>query len=119
VSFHLCQAVGAYVLSRLRPPITCRIGNPEEVYLDLGKGENNLEKLSVFVDTLESFDGPTSDSNRAGITTAFQEILMSIIAFAAIEEMHPVWHRPPNCWYGMRRHSAVKRQRWFKRREGP
>lgn len=93
LSLETYHPVGSYDCSRLRLPLTFRVGNPGEVYAGIGKGEINLEKLPVFTDTLGPFGSPTSDSKRAGITTEFQQILMLVVAFAAGEKMAPVFHR--------------------------
>ena len=81
VSLESRHSVGSYNMGRLKPPIVFRKGKPEESYKGIGKETINIAGLPVFADELGPFGSPTSDSERAMITTDTQSMLMVIISF--------------------------------------
>lgn len=72
---------GAYDLDRIQPPITFRIGQQDEAYSGIGRGEIKLAGLPVFGDHLGPFGCTTSDSERAMIRLATTRLLMVLISF--------------------------------------
>ena len=58
------------------------IGKKDEQYKGIGKEQINIENLPVLTDSIGSFGSPTSDSERAMITSNASEILMCIYSFS-------------------------------------
>lgn len=77
-------SVGSYDLGRLTPPLSFTIGAAGAAYQGIGKGSINLESLPIFEDANGPFGSPTSDSERALITTETKELLMIIISFSGV-----------------------------------
>lgn len=82
ISLESMHSVGSYDLSRISQPITFRIGKPGEAYKGIGKETINIAELPVFVDDSGPFGSPTSDSERAMITSSTKDMMMVIISFA-------------------------------------
>jgi DNA/RNA-binding domain of Phe-tRNA-synthetase-like protein len=61
--------------------ITLGIGEPEEPYIGIGRGDINIERLPVFRDELSAFGTPTSDSVRTMVSSKTRLFLMIFIAF--------------------------------------
>jgi len=81
VSLETLHSVGSYDLSKIKSPVVFRIGEQGESYKGIGKDIINIAELPVFADGSGPFGSPTSDSERAMITTATKEIAMIIISF--------------------------------------
>lgn len=82
VSLQSFLPVGSYDLSKTSDQITFRVGAPGETYKGIGKDVLNLESLPVFCDAKGPFGSPTSDSERAMITSSTRDIAMMIIDFS-------------------------------------
>jgi DNA/RNA-binding domain of Phe-tRNA-synthetase-like protein len=93
VSLESVHSVGSYDFSQLNFPITFRIGQKGEVYKAIGKESINLEGLPILADANGPFGSPTSDSERAMITTSTREVMMLIIAFSGSDGLHTHNHR--------------------------
>lgn len=74
--------VGSYNIENLHNPISVMIGKKDEQYKGIGKEQINIENLPVLTDFIGSFGSPTSDSERAMITSNASEILMCIYSFS-------------------------------------
>lgn len=61
--------VGSYNIKNLHSPISLMIGKEGEQYKGIGKGDISIENLPVLTDSIGSFGSPTSDSERAMITS--------------------------------------------------
>jgi len=61
--------------------VSLGIGEPEEPYIGIGRGDINIERLPVFRDELSAFGTPTSDSVRSQVTPRTRRFLMIFIAF--------------------------------------
>ncbi|MFT3739636.1 MAG: phenylalanine--tRNA ligase beta subunit-related protein [Breznakibacter sp.] len=59
--------------------ISLGIGEPEEPYIGIGKGDINIGLLPVFRDELSAFGTPTSDSVRTMVTHNTKRLLMVFI----------------------------------------
>jgi DNA/RNA-binding domain of Phe-tRNA-synthetase-like protein len=88
VSLETVHSVGSYDLSQLDFPITFRVGRKGEVYKGIGKENVNLEGLPILADGNGPFGSPTSDSERAMITTNTRQVMMLIIAFSGSDGLH-------------------------------
>lgn len=74
--------VGSYNIENLNSPISLIIGKKDEHYKGIGKRQINIENLPVLTDSIGSFGSPTSDSERAMITSNTSEILMCVYSFS-------------------------------------
>jgi len=93
VSLESVHSVGSYDLSQLDFPITFRVGRKGEVYKGIGKERINLEGLPILADGNGPFGSPTSDSERAMITTNTRQVMILIIAFSGPDGLHTHTHR--------------------------
>jgi len=81
VSIETLHPVGSYDLSNISDPIVFTIGEQGESYKGIGKETINIAELPVFKDAKGPYGSPTSDSERAMITSATKHIIMVIISF--------------------------------------
>ncbi|MGX9755479.1 B3/B4 domain-containing protein [Clostridioides difficile] len=82
ISIKSLYPVGTYNVSKLHPPICFTVGDEGEQYKGIGKELINIENLPILSDSLGKFGSPTSDSERAMITTDANEILICIFSFS-------------------------------------
>jgi DNA/RNA-binding domain of Phe-tRNA-synthetase-like protein len=93
ISLETLHSAGTFNLEHLRPPIVFRIGQPDESYSGIGRGEIKIEGLPVFADQLGPFGSTTSDSERAMIRLGTTGIMMVIISFLGSEGMEAASQR--------------------------
>lgn len=74
--------VGSYDLARITGDIVFRIGKSGESYKGIGKDLINIADLPVFADSDGPFGSPTSDSERAMITSSTRQFAMMMTSFA-------------------------------------
>ena len=79
--------VGSYNVKNLHSPISLLVGKKGEQYKGIGKEFISIENLPVLTDGRGSFGSPTSDSERAMITSDVKEIVMCIYSFSGIKNM--------------------------------
>jgi DNA/RNA-binding domain of Phe-tRNA-synthetase-like protein len=80
-------SIGGYDADKISGTAELGIGKADEVYIGLGRGELNIEGLSVLRDAVGAFGSPTSDSERTGITLGSKRLLMVYYGFGAFEEL--------------------------------
>ena len=80
-------SVGSYDASNIEEELVFRIGKPGETYLGIGKDEINIEALPVLADQKGAIGSSTSDSRRAMITEAAQEVLTLIYSFSDNQDL--------------------------------
>lgn len=73
---------GAYDLSRINGDISFRVGKPGESYKGIGKEAINIAELPVFADDEGPYGSPTSDSEKAMITSNTNRAMIVLISFA-------------------------------------
>ena len=81
VSISSGYSIGGYDADKIIGEITFGIGELDEPYTGIGRGELNIEFLPVFRDELGAFGTPTSDSVRTSVTIHTKRFLMIIIDF--------------------------------------
>jgi DNA/RNA-binding domain of Phe-tRNA-synthetase-like protein len=81
VSLESGFSIGGYDVNTIKGPIEFGIGRPDEPYQAIGRGELNIENLSLFRDATGAFGSPTSDSIRTMVTDQTTSFLMIIIDF--------------------------------------
>ena len=74
-------SIGGYDAGMIQGDIVFGIGNPNEPYSGIGRGELNIENLPVFRDESGAFGMPTSDSSRTEVTEQTSRFLMILIDF--------------------------------------
>ncbi len=74
-------SIGGYDAATINGAITFGIGEKNEPYEGIGRGELNIEFMPVFRDAKGAFGTPTSDSVRTCITEQTKRFLMIIIAY--------------------------------------
>lgn len=77
---------GLYDRDRLRPPITFRLGKPEEKYEGIGRRVWHLHDRPVLADAEGPFGSPISDSTRTRITEETRAIAAVIFAPSSARE---------------------------------
>jgi len=80
-------SVGSYNVQNLHGLVSLMVGKTKEQYKGIGKEVISIENLPVLTDHLGSFGSPTSDSERAMVTNAAEEILMCIFSFSGKENL--------------------------------
>jgi DNA/RNA-binding domain of Phe-tRNA-synthetase-like protein len=87
VTLETLYSAGTFDLNHLEPPIIFRIGQPDECYSGIGRGEIRLEHLPVFADLIGAVGSTTSDSERAMVRLQTVRILMVIISFGGQDRL--------------------------------
>ncbi len=83
VSISTGFSIGGYDSDKIKGEIIFGIGEKNEPYQGIGRGELNIEFLPVFRDEKGAFGTPTSDSVRTSVTLQTTRFLMIIIGFGA------------------------------------
>ena len=74
-------SIGGYDADSIDGAVTFGIGEKNEPYEGIGRGELNIEFMPVFRDAKGAFGTPTSDSVRTCVTEQTKRFLMIIIAY--------------------------------------
>ncbi|MBV5314993.1 MAG: hypothetical protein JZU47_16945 [Prolixibacteraceae bacterium] len=80
-------SIGGYDADQIQGEITFGIGQPNEPYSGIGRGELNIENLPVFRDELGAFGTPTSDSKRTEVSQNTKQFLMILIDFGGDSQL--------------------------------
>ena len=78
-------SVGSYNVKNIKSPICLTVGEEGQKYKGIGKDFINIGNLPELSDEISVFGSPTSDSERAMITSDVDEILMCIYSFSGKE----------------------------------
>lgn len=87
VSISTGFSIGGYDADKIDGDIIYGIGEPNEPYAGIGRGELNIENMPVFRDSIGAFGTPTSDSERTSVTLETKRFLMIIIDYAASPQL--------------------------------
>ncbi len=87
ISINTGYSICGYDTAKIEGDITFGIGEKDEPYEGIGRGNLNIEKLPVFRDNIGAFGTPTSDSVRTMVTENTTRFLMIIIGFGNEEEL--------------------------------
>ncbi len=82
-------SIGGYDSGKIEGDITFGIGEKNEPYSGIGRGELNIENLPVFRDEIGAFGTPTSDSERTAVSESTKRFLMIIIDFGGSPDLEP------------------------------
>lgn len=80
-------SIGGYDADQIVGNVVLGIGQPNEPYQGIGRGELNIENLPVFRDELGAFGTPTSDSPRTEVTEKTKRFLMILIDFGSDNQL--------------------------------
>ena len=80
-------SIGGYDADKIEGDITYGIGEPNEPYVGIGRGELNIEGMPVFRDAKGAFGTPTSDSERTSVSLETKRFLMIIIDYASSPQL--------------------------------
>ncbi len=75
-------SIGGYDSDKIEGNVVFGIGNPNEPYTGIGRGELNIENMPVFRDEKGAFGTPTSDSERTSVSLETKRFLMIIIDYS-------------------------------------
>lgn len=81
VSISTGFSIGGYDFDQIQGEICFGIGDENEAYQGIGRGELNIAGLPVFRDALSAFGTPTSDSPRTEVNAQTRRFLMILIGF--------------------------------------
>jgi len=80
-------SIGGYNADKIVGDITMGLGQKDEDYQGIGRGNLNIENLPIFRDELAAFGSATSDSLRTQIDLSCQNFLMIFISFQGENEL--------------------------------
>ncbi len=83
VSISTGFSIGGYDADKIEGDIIFGIGDNNEPYSAIGRGELNIEFLPLFRDGKGAFGTPTSDSERTSVSVQTKRFLMIIIDFSS------------------------------------
>ena len=82
VSLESTCSCGVIDLDHLSPPVVFRIGQADESYRGIGRGEIKLANIPVFADSVGPFASTTSDSQWTMVALETARVMLLIISFA-------------------------------------
>ncbi|MBT3382333.1 MAG: hypothetical protein HN778_18120 [Prolixibacteraceae bacterium] len=87
VSISTGFSIGGYDVEKINGDVVFGIGEKEEPYSGIGRGELNIEFLPVFRDNLGAFGSPTSDSVRTSVSKQTKRFCMIIIDYSSSSQL--------------------------------
>ena len=87
VSISTGFSIGGYDAEKIEDEIKYGIGEPDEPYRGIGRGDLNIEGMPVFRDSIGAFGTPTSDSERTSVSLETKKFLMIIIDYAVSPQL--------------------------------
>lgn len=87
VSISTGFSIGGYDAEKIEGEVTLGVGEAEEPYEGIGRGNLNIEFLPTFRDDKNAFGTPTSDSVRTSITANTKRFQMIILDFEGLESL--------------------------------
>lgn len=87
VSLTTGYSICGYDFDKIVGDITMGIGEKNEPYQGIGRGQLNIERLPVFRDSIGAFGNATSDSVRTIISDTTSKMLFVIVSFDGSERV--------------------------------
>ncbi|RXQ94379.1 hypothetical protein EO244_08840 [Ancylomarina salipaludis] len=87
VSIQSGFSIGGYNADKIVGNITMGLGQADEAYQGIGRGDLNIENLPVFRDEIGAFGSATSDSLRTQIELDCQNFLMVFFSYQGEKEL--------------------------------
>ena len=88
VSISTGFSIGGYDVNKIEGDISFGIGENNEPYSGIGRGELNIEGMPVFRDSIGAFGTPTSDSMRTSVSLNTQRFLMIIMDYNSSSQLN-------------------------------
>ena len=88
VSISTGFSIGGYDAEKIKGDIIYGIGEQNEPYFGIGRGELNIEGMPVFRDEKGAFGTPTSDYERTSVSLETTHFLMIIIDYAGSQQLN-------------------------------
>jgi len=82
ISLKSGMSIGGYDVEKISGNVIFDIGQKDEPYEAIGRGDLNIASLPVFRDSVSSFGSPTSDSVRTSVTGSTKRFLLIIVGFS-------------------------------------
>jgi DNA/RNA-binding domain of Phe-tRNA-synthetase-like protein len=80
-------SIGGYDFGKIQTPVFLSVGKNNDLYEGIGRGELNIEGLTVLRDQFGAFGSPTSDSQRTSVENSTRKFLMVIFGFGDYESI--------------------------------
>ena len=81
LSIETMRSVCVVDLDKIASDVTIRIGNKDDIYFGINRGQINVDKIPLYTDKIGPFGNPTSDTDRTKVTSSTENILIMIICF--------------------------------------
>lgn len=81
LSLKLLKSVCVVDLDKICGDIEIRIGNENDEYYGINRGQINVNRIPLYTDELGPFGNPTSDTLRTAITNSTKNVLIMLIHF--------------------------------------
>ncbi|MFT5750326.1 MAG: DNA/RNA-binding domain of Phe-tRNA-synthetase-like protein [Ancylomarina sp.] len=81
-------SIGGYNADKVIGTIKMGLGQADEAYEGIGRGQLNVENLPLFRDNMGAFGSATSDSLRTHIDSNCQNLLMVFFSYQGESELH-------------------------------
>ncbi len=81
-------SIGGYNADKIEGAIKMGLGQANEEYQGIGRGQLNVENLPLFRDDMGAFGSATSDSLRTQIDSNCTNLLMVFFSYQGEEELH-------------------------------
>jgi DNA/RNA-binding domain of Phe-tRNA-synthetase-like protein len=88
VSISTGFSIGGYDVNKIEGDAVFGIGEKDEPYSGIGRGELNIEGIPVFRDRIGAFGTPTSDSVRTSVSIQTKRFLMIIIDYGTSSKLN-------------------------------
>ena len=82
LSFKSGFSIGSYDKPLIQGDVLLRLGNENEPYETIGRGQINIHRLPMLCDQEGPFGNPSSDSKRTSISVSTKEILFVFFDFS-------------------------------------
>ncbi len=81
LSIETMRSVCVVDLDKIASDVTIRIGNKDDIYFGINRGQINVDKIPLYTDKIGPFGNPTSDTDRTKVTSSTENILIMVICF--------------------------------------
>lgn len=88
VSISTGFSIGGYDINSIKGNVCFGIGDINEPYSGIGRGELNIAGMPVFRDSIGAFGTPTSDSVRTSVSLQTQRFLMVLIDYNSSSQLN-------------------------------
>ncbi len=83
-------SICGYDAKSINGPVVLSLGEKDEPYVGIGRGNINIENMPVFTDNFGPFGTPTSDSTRTAVGKRTKSFLMIYVSFDGDEKLNAI-----------------------------